>query len=113
MVIKFTNNKVYKLPNGSEISMHKLKKGKNMLNHKKFDYTDEALKNSEKTKTLLKIRLYTMLGEYVHTVKVLPLIVRMPEIITWGQRTFVLREDGNYYEAFNFYVLPENYTENL
>lgn len=46
------------------------------------------------------VPLYTASGGYVHTVLVLPFILK-PDVILWGNRYFVLRiQDG---EAFGYY----------
>ena len=86
-----------------------------MLDPKEFDYTIEAHKNVEKcpTTVMIEVKLYTMIGDLVAQVKVLPFMARMPEVITWGSRCFILRKDGDYYEGMNFVVLPEDLTENL
>lgn len=46
-----------------------------------------------------EIDLLTRTGEFVVTVRMLPFRLA-PEVITWGQRIFVRREDGKYYEGF-------------
>lgn len=89
-----------------------------MLDPKSFDYTEKAIDNSSRpddssNSCMFLIKLYTMSGEFVEQIKILPFIARMPEVITWGARTFILREDGNYYEGFQFIVLPREYTNNL
>lgn len=55
-----------------------------------------------------KVRLYTSDGLYVVTVE-LPQVDPMPEIVTWGKRHFVLREQATgvvmYVEALCYNVV--------
>jgi len=46
-----------------------------------------------------EVDLFTRLGQFVSTVKILPLQTP-PEVVGWGDRIFVRREDGKYYEGF-------------
>ncbi len=47
----------------------------------------------------MEIDLFTRSGDFVANVGILP-YATMPEVINWGTRFFVLREDGKYYEGF-------------
>lgn len=52
----------------------------------------------------IKVDLFTRAGEFVTKVTILP-YKTMPEAILWGQRFFVRREDGKYYEGFVHFVV--------
>lgn len=52
-----------------------------------------------------EVKLYTRTGGYVTTVLV-PVFTPRAEVIVWGQRTFVLRLDGQYYEGMMWPILP-------
>ena len=45
-----------------------------------------------------QIRLLTRWGEYVTTVTI-PIFTPQAEVILWGTRYFVRRDDGKYYEG--------------
>lgn len=47
----------------------------------------------------MEVDLFTRAGELVIRVVTLPFQIQ-PEVIAWGERVFVLREDGKYYEGF-------------
>lgn len=51
------------------------------------------------------IDLFTRDGGFVANVPFLPYKF-MPEAILWGQRFFIRREDGKYYEGFVHFVVP-------
>lgn len=51
-----------------------------------------------------EVDLLTRSGEFVSTVKILPFVFQV-EVIAWGDRVFVRREDGKYYEGFAAFAL--------
>lgn len=50
------------------------------------------------------VPLYTSDGRHVENVRILP-YKHMPEVILWGERVFVMRDDKKYYEGFCHVVL--------
>lgn len=53
-----------------------------------------------------KIRLLTRDGGFVHEAEV-PRFTPPAEVLVWGARVFVRRENGEYREGMAFYVLPD------
>jgi hypothetical protein len=55
----------------------------------------------------MKINLLTRDGEFVTEVEI-PMFKLMPEVLVWGERTFVYSPGvlGAYYEGFAYYIPP-------
>lgn len=53
---------------------------------------------------MMEVDLFTQGGEYVVTALIAPFQI-MPEVLNWGSRVFVKREDGQYYEGCAVWVL--------
>lgn len=57
-----------------------------------------------------EIRLLTRWGEYVVTV-IVPVFNPQAEIINWGSRFFVRRDDGKYYEGMMWPIADKQFVK--
>jgi len=62
---------------------------------------------------LRKIRLFTRAGEYVATLENVPPFWHVPDVVTWGDRTFIACADGRFREAFAYHHASINATAEI